>query len=158
MSCKKIETGLVAYLDGHASSRERREVEAHLATCPACRKRAEEFRRLWGVLDQVPIQEPSPAFDTGLRARVAREASPRGVLGWLLPSPRLAVVVPLLLFLSVWISSLPPAHTPDRPLAAGTNPEAEFRMIRDLRVLENYDVLSNFEALSEIPPSEIGER
>ncbi len=157
MRCKKIETGLVAYLDGRATDRERREVEAHLPTCSECRKRAEEFRLLWGVLDRVPVQEPSPAFDARLRARVAREPAPRGMFGWLVPSPRLAVVVPLLLLLSVWISSLPPAHTPERPLAAGMNPEAEFRMIRDLPVLENYDVLANFEALSEIPPSENGE-
>jgi hypothetical protein len=29
--------------------------------------------------------------------------------------------------------------------------EADFSMIRDLPVLENYDVLSKFDALSELP-------
>jgi hypothetical protein len=33
--------------------------------------------------------------------------------------------------------------------------EADFRMIRDLPVLENYDVLSKFDALSELPASPV---
>jgi hypothetical protein len=32
-----------------------------------------------------------------------------------------------------------------------TNSEEQFRMIKDLGVLENYDVLSNFDALSDLP-------
>jgi hypothetical protein len=44
---------------------------------------------------------------------------------------------------------LPTSNAP-----AGTavqNTEADFRMIQDLPVLENYDVLTTFEALSELP-------
>ncbi|MGH9593568.1 MAG: hypothetical protein ACRD5L_10785, partial [Bryobacteraceae bacterium] len=35
--------------------------------------------------------------------------------------------------------------------AAPAPADADFRMIRDLPVLENYDVLSKFDALSELP-------
>ena len=150
MNCERMENRLIAYLDGRASPADRREVEAHLAACGACRTRAEEFRRLWTVLDEVPAEEPSPVFDARLRARLAAEPARPSVWSWLLPSPRLAFAVSLLLVLSAWISSLPPATLPAPPAPA--NSEGEFKMIKDLPVLEDYDVLANFEALSELPP------
>ncbi len=150
MKCEKMETRMIGYLDGRASEAERRAVEAHLAACSACAGRASEFRDVWGALDEVPTREPSPAFDARLRARIAAEPR-QGWWAWLVPSPRLAFAVTLLLIMSAYISSRPPAapHEHQQP----ANPEAEFRMIKDLPVLENYDVLANFEALSELPPS-----
>ncbi len=148
MNCKQMENRLIAYLDGRASDAERRDVEAHLAACVAYRTRAEEFRRLWEVLDEVPMQEPSPAFDARLRARIAAEPPRPSWWAWLVPSPRLAFAVSLLLLLLVWISSRPPAVVP----GLSATSEAEFKMIKDLPVLEDYDVLANFEPLSELPP------
>ncbi len=150
MNCERMENLLITYLDGRASRTERREVEAHLAACTACRTRAEEFRRLWSVLDEVPRVEPSPAFDARLRARMAAEPPRTSLWAWLAPTPRFAFTVSLLLVLSVWISSLPPGPPQAPGLTQGAS-EAEFGMIKDLPVLEDYDVLANFEALSELP-------
>jgi anti-sigma factor RsiW len=148
MKCEQMEHWLIAYLDERANPAKRREVEAHLAVCGPCQTRAEEFRALWGVLDEVPMEAPTPAFDARLRARIAREPRP-SAFGWLLPSPRLAFAASLLLLLSVWIYSLPPAiHSIP---AVPPSSEAEFKMIKDLPVLEDYDVLANFDALSELP-------
>ena len=149
MKCKQMETRLIAYLDGKADRAERREAEAHLAACAPCRVRADEIRAVWGVMDELPLLEPSPAFDAHLRARIAAEPR-RSLWAWLAPSPRLAFAAMLLLIASVWLSTLPPAPQPNSA-PAPMNPEAEFRMIKDLPVLENYDVLANFEALSELP-------
>ena len=148
MNCGQMENRLIAYLDGKANRTERREVEAHLAACAACRTRAEEFRLLCGVLDEVPMKELSPAFDARLRARLAAEPPRRSFWAWLAPSPRLAFAASMLLVASVWISSLPQAPRQD---SVTPNADAEFRMIKDLPVLEDYDVLANFEALSELP-------
>lgn len=150
MNCEHMEKRLIAYLDGRASPNERGEVAAHLAACGSCRTRAEEFRALSGVLDELPAVEVSPAFDARLRVRIAAEPARKSLWTRLVPSPRLAFAATLLLALSVWIASLPPSPPPNRPVAANT--EAEFKMIKDLSVLEDYDVLSNFEALSELPP------
>jgi anti-sigma factor RsiW len=145
MNCERFETRLIAYMDGRATDAERGEVELHLVACSECRARVEEFRRLWSVLDETPAHEVSPAFDARLRARIAAE--PRAsLLGWLLPQPRLALAMSLLLALGAWISMLPPAQN---EIARA---DEEFKMINDLPVLEDLDVLANFEALSEVPP------
>ena len=39
MNCEQIEQSLIAYLDTKAQPAERRQVEAHLAECAACRER-----------------------------------------------------------------------------------------------------------------------
>ena len=148
MNCERIETLLIAYLDGRVGDAERREVETHLDACAACRARAEEFRRVWGVLDEVPEVEPTLGFDARVRQRLVAEPKPR-LLEWLIPSPRLAFAVSLLLVLSVWVSSFPPVAVPDQ--AANARAEEEFEMIQNLQVLEDYEVLANLDALSAVP-------
>ena len=76
MKCEEVSKELIAYLERRANSAERREVEEHLAGCAACRTRAEEFRALWSVLDEVPAIEPSFGFDARVRQRVAAEPQP----------------------------------------------------------------------------------
>ena len=147
--CTGMESKLIAYLDGRAKPGERRAVEQHLTRCPDCRARAGEFRMLWDALDDVPTLSPSSAFDASLRARIAAEPARRGMWDWL-PSPRLAFAVTALVTMSVWLSSMPRAIT-EPQAAVQQTAEADFGMIRDLPVLENYDVLSKFDALSELP-------
>jgi anti-sigma factor RsiW len=159
MRCTGMEEKLIEYLDGWAKPAERHVVEQHLSTCAECRIRAEEFRMLWSALDDLPLFFPSAAFDASLRARLAAVPARRGFRNWL-PSPRLAFAAAALVAMSVWLSSLPQATT-DRGKMDTTvsqvsplSGEADFRMIRDLPVLENYDVLSKFDALSELPVSQ----
>jgi anti-sigma factor RsiW len=146
-----MEGKLIEYLDGRAKPAERRAVEEHLAGCAGCRARADEFRTLWGALDDLPAISPSPAFDASLRARIAAEPVRRGLWGWL-PSPRLAFAATALVAMSVWMASMPGVTNNDGAMGR-VSAEADFGMIRDLPVLENYDVLSKFDALSELPAS-----
>jgi anti-sigma factor RsiW len=150
MNCEKMGIKLIAYLDGNASAGERREVEAHLADCGACRTRAEEYRRLWTALEGVPDVEPSLTFDARMRQRIAAEPKPK-FWGWFVPSPRLALSLALLLVLSCWLAVVPTDLGPGSPAAQS---DQDFKMIKDLRVLEDYDVLTKFDALSELPPAQ----
>ncbi|HVB36524.1 MAG TPA: zf-HC2 domain-containing protein [Candidatus Acidoferrales bacterium] len=150
MNCEKISNALVAYLDGRANSDERGVVEAHLKLCAACQERADEFRRLWQVMAEVPAVEPSLGFDARLRQRIAAAPRPKFWAG-MLPAPRFAFSVALLVALSVWVGGRQPRSV--NPQIATANSEEQFRMIKDLGVLENYDVLSNFDALSDLPAS-----
>ena len=147
--CVALEYKLIEYLDGRSQPSDRRAVEEHLAGCASCRAQAEELRTVFTALDDVPAIFPSPSFDATLRARVAAEPAPRRFWSWV-PSPRLAFAVTALVAMSVWIGSMPRTTA---PLAATgqISTEADFGMIRDLPVLENYDVVSKFDALSELP-------
>jgi anti-sigma factor RsiW len=155
MNCKKVEQYSIAYLDGSIDLRRRREIDAHLGECGACRERAHGFSQVWGILEEAPAIRPSPGFDAMVRARIAQEGFGRSLWGWLIaPSPRLAVGVVALLVCSVTLLMLPPAGRAPAPAASAG--DAEFRMIADLPVLEDYDVLTDFEALSELsvqPPT-----
>ena len=64
---------ILGYLDGRLNESARLEVEKHLASCAPCSVRVNEFRAVSGLLDELPVIEPSPEFDVRVRARVAAE-------------------------------------------------------------------------------------
>jgi anti-sigma factor RsiW len=145
MSCNRIESKILAYVDGRLKASEERDVETHLAACPACRVRVNEFRAVSGLLDELPQIEPSGAFDARVRARVAAEPARRSWWAWLAPSPRVAFAASMLLLAIVWIGSRPSDH----PVNVANVDDSQ--VMNDLPVLENYDVLSNFEPLTDLP-------
>ncbi len=132
-----MENKILGYVDGRLKESERLEVEKHLAACPACRLRVNEFRAVSGLLDELPMIEPSSAFDLRVHARVAAEPVKQGWWASFLPSPRVALAASMLLLATIWVST----HSANQPQV----PQ------EDVSVLENYDVLSNFDVLSELP-------
>src|SRR4029077_21264540 len=112
MSCQKMETRILAYVDGRLKEGERTEVDKHLAGCAACRLRVNEFRAVGDLLDELPMIEPSGAFNARVHALVAAEPKKRSSwLAWLAPSPRVAFAASLLLLAIVWMGSRqPPPH------------------------------------------------
>jgi|ERR1700678_1025941 anti-sigma factor RsiW len=149
--CDDVSNQLIAYLDRRANSADRAEVEDHLASCASCRARAEEFRLMFGAMDQIETIEPSAAFDARIRERIAQEARPRW-FSWLVPQPRLAFSMAMLLALSVWMAKLPRENA--NVTTAGIE-QQDFDAIKDLDVLENYDVLSKFDALDEVTTDQV---
>jgi anti-sigma factor RsiW len=150
MKCEDVSKELIAYLDRRANSAERMEVEDHLTSCAACRTRAEEFRKVWNVLDEMPVEEPSQGFDARIRQRIADEPRPAW-FRWFVPQPRLALSMALLVALCVWVSRLPRDYPTTATMPAPVTEQQQFQVIENLGVLENYDVLSKFDALSELP-------
>src|SRR5579859_8059934 len=140
MSCEKMETRILAYVDGRLKEGECAEVEKHLAGCAACRVRVNEFRAVGDLLDELPMIEPSGAFYARVHALVAAEPEKRkGWLAWFTPSPRVAFAASLLLLATVWLGSL--SQRPQPVIAE-----------QDLPVVENadYDVISSFAPLSDL--------
>ena len=138
MSCVRMESKILGYVDGRLKEGERLEVEKHLAACPACRLRVNEFRAVSGLLDELPVIEPSPAFDLRVYARVAAEPAKRSWWASLAPSPRVAFAAFVLLLAMFWVGTR--QNQPQPQIAQD-----------DIPVLENYDVISNFEPLTELP-------
>src|SRR5712692_5234778 len=138
MSCARMEGKILGYVDGRLKESERLEVEKHLGSCAACRLRANEFRAVSGLLDELPVIEPSAAFDLRVHARVAAEPVKQSWWAWFAPSPRVAFAASMLLLATVWLGSYSVSNPPQIDQA-------------DVPVLENYDVLSNFDPLTELP-------
>ena len=139
MSCERMETRILAYVDGRLKESERAEMEKHLSGCSACRVRVNEFRAVTDLLDELPVIEPSGAFNARVHALIAAEPEKRrGWLVWLAPSPRIAFAASMLLLLTVWLGSRPVDH----PVIGE----------QDLPVVENadYDVISSFSPLSDL--------
>ena len=147
MKCEEVGRELIPYLDRRSNSADRTEIEKHLLACESCRTRAAEFRQVMGLLDEVPVHEPSFAFDARLRERIAAEPK-RSWFGGLLPQPRLAFAVVLLLALMVVTTRTSRQATPP---TASLTPEEQFQMIDHLGVLENYDLLTKSDVLAEVP-------
>jgi anti-sigma factor RsiW len=134
-----MENRILGYVDGRLKESERLEVEKHLATCVACRLRVNEFRAVSGLLDELPVIEPSAAFDLRVHARVAAEPVKQSWWAWFAPSPRVAFAASMLLVATIWIGT----HSNSTQVAIAPD---------DVSVLENYDVLSSFDPLTELPP------
>ena len=137
MSCSRMENKILGYVDGRLKEGERVEMEKHLSTCAACQLRVNEFRSVHALLDELPMIEPSAAFDLRVRARVAAEPAKQSWWAWFTPSPRVVFAASLLLLATVWVGRY---SVSDPPIDQ-----------TDIAVLENYDVISSFEPLTELP-------
>ena len=138
-----MEKKILGYVDGRLKESERLEMDRHLATCAACRVRVNEFRAVNVLLDELPVIEPSAAFDIRMQARVAAEPVKQSWWAWFAPSPRAALAASMLLLATVWLGSRPP----DSALSAADIDKIN----QNIQVLENYDVISDFAPLSELP-------
>jgi anti-sigma factor RsiW len=146
MSCTRMESKILGYVDGRLKESERLEMEKHLSACGACQLRVNEFRAVASLLDEVPQIEPSPAFDVRVRARVAAEPVKQGWWAWFTPSPRVAFAASLLLLATVWIGYRSEPQSPfDNPK------EADAQMMQEIQSLDDQDVISNFDPLKDLP-------
>jgi anti-sigma factor RsiW len=143
MSCSRMEKKIMGFVDGRLKEGERLEVEKHVGTCAACQLRVNEFRAVNALLDELPMIEPSAAFDARVNARVAAEPAKQNWWAWFAPSPRVAFAASMLLLATLWLGSRPPEPSLDASEVEKIN--------QDLPVLENFDVLSNFAPLTDLP-------
>src|SRR5258705_9936903 len=147
MSCERMESRILAYMDGRLKDSERAEAEKHFAACAVCRVRVNEFRSVSDLLGELPMVEPTPAFDVRGRARVAAEPVKQSGWAWMRPSPRIAFAASMLLLAMLWVRyDAPPPTLPISP------EEADASMMQDISVMEDHDTLANFEPLKELPP------
>lgn len=140
-----MESRILGYVDGRLKESERLEVEQHISKCAPCRLRVEEFSAVSGLLDELPLIEPSPEFDTRVHALVAAEPEPKASWwAWLHVSPRIALAASLLVVMAVYLGYRSgPAQV--------QIPNDDQAMLQDLPVLEDHDVLQNFEPLKTLP-------
>src|SRR5438034_3849409 len=105
MSCSRMENKILGYVDGRLRENERLEVEKHLAGCAACCLRVNEFRAVSGLLEELPMIEPTAAFDLRVRARVAAEPVKQSWWAWLIPAPRVTIAALVLMLATIWVGT-----------------------------------------------------
>jgi len=136
-----MEKKILGYVDGRLKESERLEIEKHLSTCAACRVRVNEFRAVNVLLGELPMIEPSAAFDIRMQARVAAEPAKQSWWAWFAPSPRVVLAASMLLLATMWIGS----RTDIRMNTVDID-----KINQNMSVLENYDVISEFAPLSDL--------
>ena len=143
MGCGRMEKKIMGYVDGRLKEGERLEMEKHLSTCAVCQLRVNEFRAVHVLLDELPMIEPSAAFDVRMQARVAAEPAKQNWWAWFASSPRVAFAASMLVLAMMWLGS--------RPAEPPLNASEVETINQNMPVLENFDVLSNFAPLTDLP-------
>jgi hypothetical protein len=62
VSCNRIETDGMRYIDGEMNAAEREDFEGHLASCEQCRKAMEEMKSVERLTGMVKIRDPQDDF------------------------------------------------------------------------------------------------
>jgi len=150
MKCEKMREELMeAVLSGpEAASLEVRE---HLRNCAACAEELASFQRTMALLEEWQAPEPSPYFNSRVRARAREEAAaqPAGWLAWL---RRPVVAAAAMILVGIGVSLLEVGHFQDRNTLATNDGvvrvNASGNGVSDLQYLDkNADLFSEFDAL-----------
>jgi len=144
MKCNKINELLPDLAAGLASATP--EVNDHLRSCAACAETLAEFRKTMALLDEWQAPEPSPYFDTRLRARLREEAAkqPAGWWAWARhPALAVSLAVVMVAGVSIYRIEQKPVKGPnplpiiDASIQPGT-------AVGDLQALDkNHDVFTD---------------
>jgi len=70
MACQKISYYLDDYLSGDLPSRDRMEIDSHLASCPECKAMLTEHRKFLAVLQESKIPDPGEDYWLALEKSV----------------------------------------------------------------------------------------
>lgn len=81
MNCQEIQNELSAYVDGELSPELRTQIDAHVGSCPQCRERFAELKKLAAGVSALPKLQPAPEFLTAVRRKIARGEEP-GDASW----------------------------------------------------------------------------
>jgi anti-sigma factor RsiW len=132
------------------------EVRAHLDGCPACAAELESMKQTMLLLDEWQAPEPTPFFDTRLKALLreekAKEAAKHvSILDWFRrPAMIAAAAVALVVGAGVYAGIQNTGRHADPPVVAAGDPA-----VRDLQTLDkDQDVINNFAALDDDPTND----
>jgi predicted anti-sigma-YlaC factor YlaD len=153
MNCKQVGEHL---LDIASGSPPAPGVEEHVNGCSACSAQLQELRSTMTLLDEWQAPEPSPYFNTRLRARLREEAraAPSGWLAWL-RKPALAITMAMLMVgaLLSFQAGRKDLNTSSAALNGDRVVAQPGTAVADLQTLDrNDELLANFELLDDIGP------
>jgi anti-sigma factor RsiW len=128
------------------------EVNAHIQSCSGCAEELAELRQTMALLDEWVTPEPSPYFDTRLRARMREEAATQSTgISWLrvpwLRRPALAFSLAAMLIMGITLfrgDGLRHNRSDQMAALPGT-------AVSDLQALDkNHELYSDFDILDDL--------
>lgn len=128
---------LVAYLDGELDAEQTQLIDQQIATHAELRERINQLRMTWDMLDELPVEPPSPRFaETTLEmAALSSTAEPKTLASWILGNAnRIFLSAIAILFLSGFIAARINQSRSDRQL------------LHDLPILVDWRALSNIDS------------
>jgi predicted anti-sigma-YlaC factor YlaD len=153
MKCEEIQEMMLDVASGAAATPVMNE---HLQGCPACAGKMAGMRETMALLDEWQAPEPSPYFDTRLRARMREERAKPARAGWLswFRAPALAGALALILMVAGGIN-LYNGRTKVRDHANIETPGpitiTPGTAVGDLQTLDkNEDLYANFDLLDDL--------
>jgi anti-sigma-K factor RskA len=104
MNCHEVREQMLEMMTGENPP----QAVAHLRGCEACANELASLRSTMALLDEWQAPEPSPYFDTKLRARLKAEPEPaQGWRQWLLPltgwKPAMAVALAAVMMVGITV-------------------------------------------------------
>ncbi len=80
MNCENIKELLNAYIDNLLSEKEREIVQAHIASCPSCRKELGELTQAVNLVRRLDRVVPPPWFSEQVMKNIRKEKKEKGVI------------------------------------------------------------------------------
>ncbi len=154
MNCKQLKDSLLDLAQAPAAAALSPEAQEHLRACPGCAAELDSLRRTMSVLDEWTAPEPSPYFDSRLRARLHDESAQGPGLFEFLRRPALAAAFTLLFVAGLFLfqSGQVPTQSPES--SAGGSVTASTGAVSDLETLDsNYDLYADSELLEQLDPN-----
>lgn len=154
MNCKQMKDSLLDLALAPVGTAAPQEAQEHLRNCPACSAELESMRRTMSVMDEWKAPEPTPYFDSRLRARLRDESTKGSGLFEFLRRPALAAAFTLLFVAGLYLyqggdltkTDTTKAVNPPRAVTV-----ASTGAVSDLETLDtNYDLYADFELLDEL--------
>jgi len=148
MTCKEVREHMLDAIDEKPVAA----VDEHLRACATCAQELESMRQTMALLDEWEAPEPSPYFDSRLRARLREAAAePRGWLSWV-RGPAIAFALAILMMASIVLFRNAPDH--EAPMNAKSTPPTVVQTgtaVSDLQELDHDgDMYANFDMLDDL--------
>lgn len=152
VSCKDHENDLLPYLDRRLDADAAARVEAHLASCPDCRREADRLRQTWKLLGYLPGRNVSPQLPARVleAARLQLEVERRWThkLRRHLPIIASAAVVLLVFGVTMLLGPSRIVSEYERELASLASDE-DRAVVQNLDLYENLDAVQNIDVLQD---------
>ena len=145
------QTAIVPYLRGELTDPDRRAMAAHLAGCAECRRVADDFRRVLGMLAEATPRPPEMhwgRYRAELRERVAGRRRTMRRRWWPVPVALSGALAAVLLFLAV--QGPRDTRIADVGIVEETVIGEQLDLLQDYSIVERLELLENLEVIRDL--------